>query len=428
MTSVRAESGPPPVTGATRVCLHPLSMRPDDAVGKEAWIIGRADTGEFISAPPIARRAICLLAQGSTVTDVRAKLRADGSDVDIADFVATLAELGFLSHINDHPVDQPAASRPTLPRLKPRHVRWLLHPAVPIAAIAIIIAAAAAMALRPALVPGYRDLLWSRSGGVVILGNAVIGWTIIFLHELSHLSTARGADVYATMSLSTRLQFLVAQTDVSGVWAAPRRVRITVYLAGMTTNLIIAAACVLGQAATSPSGVTHDLLAAAALLSLISVPLQFLIFMRTDVYFLIQDLTGCANLYADGSAYLRYQTKRLWRFLLSDGPPPADPSRHLSRRERLAVRGYAIILIAGTATCLFVAAITWSTAITLLTRAVTTITSNDRSATKVFDAVTVLTVTGVFQILWIRAWWRKHGHRIHRVLAHHPRPKLNKRR
>jgi hypothetical protein len=62
MTSIRAGAGLPPVTGMSRVGLHPLRMRRDG----EAWVIGRVETGEFISAPPVAQRAISLLSRDQT--------------------------------------------------------------------------------------------------------------------------------------------------------------------------------------------------------------------------------------------------------------------------------------------------------------------------------------------------------------------------
>jgi hypothetical protein len=45
------------------------------------------------------------------------------------------------------------------------------------------------------------------------------------VHELAHLAAARSLGVPARIGLSTRLFYLVAQTDVSGIWAAPRRAR-----------------------------------------------------------------------------------------------------------------------------------------------------------------------------------------------------------
>jgi hypothetical protein len=165
-----------------------------------------------------------------------------------------------------------------------------------------------------------------------------------------HLATARAAGVPGRMSLSTRLQFLVAQTDVSGVWGEPRRTRLTVYLAGMVVNLVVAAVCVLTLAAVAPTGLVADLLAATmlvSLLSLLSLPFEFMLFLRSDVYFVVQDLTGCANLYASGSAYARHLTKRLWHRMRCL-PPPEDPSQALPTAERHAVRTYTVVLVVGT--------------------------------------------------------------------------------
>jgi len=111
MTSIRAGAGLPPVTGMSRVGLHPLRMRRDG----EAWVIGRVETGEFISAPPVAQRAISLLSRDRTVTEVRAALQAEGTDVNVAGFVTTLAGLGFLSHIDGHRLEGPEPPRPTFP-------------------------------------------------------------------------------------------------------------------------------------------------------------------------------------------------------------------------------------------------------------------------------------------------------------------------
>ncbi|WP_213453516.1 hypothetical protein [Rhizomonospora bruguierae] len=112
------------------------------------------------------------------------------------------------------------------------------------------------------------------------------------------------------------------------MWAAPRRTRLTVYLAGTAVNLVIAAGCLLARAAI-PAGHAHDLLAAAtllALLALLLIPTELLVFMRTDAYYVVQDLAGCTNLYADGSAYARYRAKLLWHGLSRgrvDRPTPA---------------------------------------------------------------------------------------------------------
>jgi hypothetical protein len=406
------------VTGATQVRLHPLRVREDGG----SWVIGRAEIGEFIAAPPAAHRVITLLRDGRSVDQVRAALRAEtGIDLDVAGFVTALVDLDFVAELDGSPLPQAAPPRPTLLRLRPEHVRWLLYPVTAVTAGAVILGAALAVVAEPALLPGYRDLLWSQSGGAIILGNAAIAWTIILLHELAHLATARGADVYGRMSFGTRLQFLAMQTDVTGIWAASRRTRMTVYLAGIALDLVIAALCLLILAFTPLAGLATDLVAATALLALMGIPIQCLVFMRTDLYFVLQDLTGCANLYADGSAYARYLARRLCGRLRRAGPPPQDPSYRLPTRERRAVRAYTMLLAIGTAACLMVAVtITLPVIVTLLGRAAIDLT-NGGSAARVFDAAAVLTVTGTVQVLWARAWWKRHGHRVRGVSTHRSR-------
>lgn len=398
---------PPPVAGGARVSLHQLSMRADG----DSWVIGRVDTGDFAVMPPVAHRAIVLLGSGHTVGEVAQALRAEtGTDIAVADFVASLDELGFVAAIDGQARRGPAPVRPSLPWLRPRHVLWLLHPVWPWLVLAITGGAIAAMAADPWAVPRYRDLAWGPHAGLVLGVDAAIAWALVLLHELAHLATARAAGVPARMSLSTRLQFLGAQTDVSGVWAAPRRTRLTVYLSGMAVNVAIAAVCVLAVTATHPAGLARSLPGAVAVESVLSLPLQLLIFMRTDVYFVVQDLAGCANLYADGSARLRYLARRMWHALRRSGHRPPDPARGLGRRERRAVRAYSWLLLTGTAATLgMAAAITVPAAVMLLARAVRELAGPPVGQA---DGMAALIVTGGFQIVWLRTWWQRHGSRI----------------
>jgi putative peptide zinc metalloprotease protein len=412
-----ADAARPTVAGSTRVRLHPLRCRTDG----ESVIVGRVETGDFISVPPVGNRTVELLAGGATVDEVRTRLRAEtGSDVNVAGFVSSLTELGFVAEIDGRALAQPPVPPPMFPRIRPHHVRWLLHPAVALAVAVTVLAAVVAIARDASLFPSYRDLLWSGSGGAVIIGNAVIGWTLLLLHELAHLFTARAAGAPGRMSLSTRLQFLVAQTDVSGVWAAPRRERLTVYLSGVALNLAVFGVAVLVLAVMAPQGPVRGLIAAVALISLTMVPVQFLVFMRTDVYFVLQDVSGCANLYAEGSAYARFCARRALRWpRRSAGAVTGDPSRRLPRSERRAVRAYTVVLVSGTAACLAVAVlVTLPFAVSVLAAAGHTFLVGG-SAAELFDAAAVVATVGLLVVLWTVAWWRRHGHRVRRWWAAH---------
>jgi putative peptide zinc metalloprotease protein len=160
------------VAGCSRVRLRPLSQRRD----RDGWVIGRPETGDFISIPDVAHRVITLLGERLTVDEVSARLRAEtGTRFAVADFVAALDELGFVGAVDDHPRQDHADPRPSLPWLRPEHARWLLHPLAPIVVAGFAAAGVIMLALHPALLPSYHVLVWSRRVGLVLAVNAAIG-------------------------------------------------------------------------------------------------------------------------------------------------------------------------------------------------------------------------------------------------------------
>ncbi|WP_406673912.1 hypothetical protein WBK31_36870 [Nonomuraea sp. N2-4H] len=376
------------------VAFHPLGVRQDGA----EWIVGRVDSGDFVVVPEEGMRAIRLLQDGLSVDQVRARLLTEaGADLDVADFVADLSEAGLVAEIDGRPVASPPPLRPTFPRLKPRHLRWALHPALHLALLAPICAGIACLIARPAVFPDLQTALWTGHGALVLLSWTVLAWLTTGLHELAHLVTARAAGVPAQMSLGTRLQFLVAQTDVSGVWAAPTRVRVTVYLSGIALDLAICGAALTWTYVAGP----HPLAAWIILIQLARVAYQLLVFTRTDLYFLLQDLTGCRNLYGDGRAYMLALTRGRRGTL--NGLPP---------RERAAVRCYALLQAAGTLACLALAALVMLPLLgTLIAQAAQHLLHAD-DPLAMAEALVVLVLVVAPELLWLRTWWRGHGRRV----------------
>ncbi|MEW1773853.1 hypothetical protein [Streptomyces sp. NPDC086777] len=396
-----AARDPAPIEPSARVLLHDLGMRQD----RDEWIVGRMATRTFVALPAVGARAVALLGEGLSMARTAEVLRAEtGEELDIPDFVRDLAALGFVARIGDHPVPDTDPPRASLPWLRPHHVRYALHPALPVLVGALLLAAGVVLARRPDLLPGYRDLLWSPHGSLVLLTGAAAGWTLVLAHELAHLVTARAAGVPGRIRLGTRLQFLVMQTDVSGIELAPRRHRLTAYLAGIALNLSVASAVLLVLARTDPATTAHRLLAAALLLALLPLPFQFMVFTRTDLYFVLQDLTGCRDLYGDGLAYVRYVFRRTRRG--PGGGAAGDPSVRLPAHERRAVRLYSVVLVAGTAACLaFMAAVTLPADVTLLVRAARGLGPGHGLAANADSAAVLVTLGGV-NVLWLVTRWR----------------------
>jgi putative peptide zinc metalloprotease protein len=388
------------VADGSRIRLRPLAERRDG----DDWVIGRPETGDFIAVPDVAHRVLALLREGHAVDHVAARLRAEtGKSFAVRSFVAALDDLGFVAAIDDDVRPDPVSPKPSLPWLRAAHVRWLLHPLTAAVAMAFVIVTAAALAWHHALMPSYRMLVWNGRPGLVIVVDAAIAWTLILLHEVAHLAAARATGAPARITISTRLQFLTAQTDVSGVWGAPRRHRMTVYLAGLGLDFVVVGTILLVLILAAPHGLARQLLCVAFAETLLVVPTQFMVFMRTDLYFVLQDLTRCANLYADGSAYLRYLARRVIR--RGAGPDP-DPSRNYPLPQRRAVRVYSAVLLAGTAVCLGVEfAVSFPALIALLARAIAEI---GVTALGTLDGGVLLAVLVAWQVLWCARWWDRH--------------------
>lgn len=386
-----------------RVRLHPLDSRPDG----DEWIVGRMATGRFVALPEVGKQALDLLDQGLTPAEVGERLRVrTGDDIDVPDFVEALLGLGFVAEVDGRAIDQEPPPTPTFAWIRPSHVRWLLSPAVPVA-VALLIAFT--LLTRPPVPLDYRTLLWSSHGSAVIALGAGVGWGLLLLHECAHLLTARATGVAGRMRLGTRLQFLVMQTDISGIELAPRRHRLTAYLAGIATNLTAASLAALAAGATT--GTPRRVLAAVALLALLPLPFQLMVFMRTDLYFVLQDLTRCRDLFGDGVAFTRYRFRRLLR--RRDGrTDDVDPSLRLPPNERRAVRVYSVVLVLGTALCLaFFAAVTLPADVTLFARAVGRLGPGEPVSARL-DGLAVVVTLGGLHALWLRTWWR--GRRLRR--------------
>ena len=332
----------------SRIRLHDLVSRPDG----EEWIVGREATGEFVGLPAEAMTFLGALREGGTVVAARRRTElVHGEDIDALDFVGDLIGLGFVAAVDDEIIAGEQSRTPSLPWLRPQHVSWLFRAPVLAALGAFIVAGAVVTAVSG--FPGYRVFFALASPGLTLALAAAIAVAIVALHELSHLAAARAAGVHGWFGWGTRLWFLVAQTSVPGLWMASRRVRLRVFLAGMTCDLTVFSAGAIGAAFTSAASPAHRILELVCLITVTGVMQQFLFFMRTDVYLVVQELTGCKNLFGDATGYLRHLARRSGR-----GAPasPPDPLAELPPAERRPGRLYAAFMVAGCAVLVLVTA------------------------------------------------------------------------
>jgi putative peptide zinc metalloprotease protein len=334
----------------SRVEFFDLRTRPED---DGSVVVGRADIGDFVALPELGATIIRELSGGARIGDVEQALLKQGVEMDVAGFVAQLSGLGFVRAGDGIPDPAAPPARPgTLPRLRARHVRWLFTRPAYAAYLLTLAAAVTALVLQPRVRPHYGDIFFSGSTSAVLAGTTGLFLVIVALHEFAHLASARASGVPARISFGTRLYSLVAQTDVSGMWAAARAERLRTYLAGMGLDLVLASVLILARAADPGQAWPGRVMAAAVVMLIVGVAGQFQLFMRTDMYFVAADLLRARNLFEDSAVQLVHLLRVAVR-----RAPGTHPLAGLPRREHRVVKAYGLVMVAGTAAALAVFAV-----------------------------------------------------------------------
>jgi putative peptide zinc metalloprotease protein len=156
---------------------------------------------------------------------------------------------------------------------------------------------------------------------------------------LAHLITVRARGVTGALTLSRRMYLLVAQTDMSGVRTLPRAERYAPYLAGMTLELMLLLGCILLRLA----GVAEPIPAVLAYLIVIQLFFQFVVFLRTDLYYVLTNWLHAGNLAGDALQILRH-----WRRRIFGSGGNIDVSE-IPVRERRMANWYLVLYVMGVA-------------------------------------------------------------------------------
>jgi hypothetical protein len=212
--------------------------------------------------------------------------------------------------------------------------------------LALLFLAAGAVVRDPSLMPVPQDFFFPDRRTLTWTILIVLDVVAVFAHELGHLVAARAAGVNSRMGVSNRLWNLVAETDLTGLWAIPKRQRYLPMLAGMLVDAVCAALLIFLLLAQhkglfAVSAFCVRLVRAMALSYLLRILWEFFLFVRTDVYYLIATFFNCKNLLRDTTVVLRNQLARLIRSIRPAEQPVIPPA------ELRVVRAYAVVWIAG---------------------------------------------------------------------------------
>jgi len=316
------------------------------------FIVGNDDTGTFAEMPPIGVAVIRALQREPFVEKARAVVKAQQArDVDVAAFVRSIAAGGFVAKINGvalEGADLPKRRRKLFENVPPERLRFLKGPLFWWITLLPFAAALALMARDAWYRPLWSDFLVSPIYTIVGLSLFASMTILVAKHELGHVLMARALGGRASLGVSTRLAYLVVETDASNLWVLPRKDRMKVYAAGMATDMFVIGVLTLLLAAGREWGVglfASDGFQTVARLfilgSLLIVLFQFFFQVRTDVYYMVAHGLECRNLYGDARQWLRRRFAWAWPRWRNVPEPNA------SAREMRWIRMYGVLHFVG---------------------------------------------------------------------------------
>src|SRR5262249_9785888 len=200
---------------------------------------------------------------------------------------------------------------------------------------------------HPELAPRPHQIFFTDSLLAVqlLIMFGQIPW--LFLHEGCHVLAGRRLGLPTELGIGTRLYVIVVfETRMNGLLTVARRKRYLPFLAGMLLDVVgICALGIIGYLCRDGSG--QETLAGRVALAM-AFPIltrfayQFILFLQTDVYFVVASALGCHDLHAATRAVVR---NRLWRAI--GRPDRVIDESVWSDRDRRLARWYAPLFAVG---------------------------------------------------------------------------------
>jgi hypothetical protein len=322
-----------------QLLFHDIAFHPD---GDEV-AVGRPETGSFGIFPPDGAELLRRLMEGNSPATAAVWYQGTyGEAVDMDQFLATLDELGLL--------------RAQQPRQADRPVRWqrlgraVFSVPAQLAWLTLVAAAVAACAGDPGLVPSRHDVFFVPSLLVIELTIVAAQVPLTLVHELGHVLAGRRAGVWSRLRVSHRFTVVVFETVLDGLVVVPRSKRYLPLAAGMLADLMVMAVLVdaawLLRTWQHHLGVAAMICLALAFTTIPRIAWQFFVFLRTDVYFLLQTALRGDDIDAAARDHLRaWWAARLRRPAPATAPRPARDMRAGRAFAPLLVGGYACVAV-----------------------------------------------------------------------------------
>jgi len=281
----------------SNLLLIPINIKLD---GKN-YIVEDINSEEFYEMPEICIEAIKMLNNGDSleVVENHLKKKYPKEEIDILDFAGQLLDLQLIAEIDGQKIEHQVKSnnQSGFLRVSPRLGKFFFNRITRSIYLLILFAIIYLFFTFPRLFPHYMDIFIFKYMFLNIIIWMAISLVLVLIHELGHVLAMRAYDLPTKLGIGHRLFLVVFETDLSLAWKLPAKSRNILYLAGICFDTVLLFLALIGQLIFSHGshiflGITHVIVLDIVL----RIIYQCCIYMKTDLYYVFENESGCYNL------------------------------------------------------------------------------------------------------------------------------------
>ncbi len=298
------------ISGSSTFHVIPLSIQREG----EEYLVGNQKIEEFYQFPEEGVRVIKHLQDGETIDSIKALCAAEFKEpIDVDDFVSLLLEIGFIHDPKDQASFHHKANADTGDK------RWVFRANAGLAGLffsipafiiyILVIASACVLALDDPRLRVNLDALYIKNNLTLALVSLLLLHSFVtVLHELGHMLAVAKYGIESKLGIGNRLWSIVAEADLSGILALPKRQRYLPLWAGIIVDLFSIAVITLlikMLLLSSADPFIVQIMQALVLQILFTISWQFNLFLKTDIYYILCNYYSYPNLDAEARTYLK---------------------------------------------------------------------------------------------------------------------------
>ena len=326
----------------SKIELHTLLFREED--GKH--VVGREEIQKYIEIPSVGVQVIKLLRRNHTIKEIKEVVDVqEKDDVNVRKFIHKLISVGFVKKVDGKTLPEyHRRSKDFLSFVKPAYARIIFSKSGFFVLTFLFLIAVTLILKNPNYLPSFRDYFFHQYFSVVIVTSVILGWILVFFHEVMHLLAAKSLGVGGTIRLNNRLSYLVAESDVTNLWKVQRKKRWVVYMAGIFFELVFISLAIIALALSDYGAIVlpillYKIIKMLIFIEVIGIVWEFRIYIRTDIYYVLSNILNQRNLYKGSLNYFKQKIKSL--FVKSD----SDIDKISSKQKSSYMIFFTILII-----------------------------------------------------------------------------------